>query len=204
MNVLPPSTPGVAVYLWERQPDESAKAFHAFCLYRDAGIQRSLTQVAQMLHVSKQAVGRWSRQHRWVRRALEWDNYEAARINEQTLQQQVQLRARMMQRLLARMEAMTEDEARSMSVFEFCALARTMQQGINGGGEHLAHFPTGLPQPEFRTRFYIDVIPERGEGFYYFRVEDEEGQPGIIGRVRSDEAAQNSLLEAHPTAIIVK
>lgn len=60
---------------WERQPGETAKAFAAFCVYRDqAPSQRSLSRVAQSLGKSKALMDRWSSQNRWVLRAAAWDN----------------------------------------------------------------------------------------------------------------------------------
>ena len=85
MDMLPPSISNGAVYPWDRQESESPKAFHAFTLYKDAGSERSLTHVAQRLHVSKQAIGRWSSQHHWVGRSLAWDNYQSRTINHAVL-----------------------------------------------------------------------------------------------------------------------
>lgn len=85
MDVLPPSTSNGAVCPWDRQGSESPKAFRAFTLYKDAGSERSLTHVAQRLHVSKQAIGRWSSQHHWVGRSLSWDNYQSRTINHAVL-----------------------------------------------------------------------------------------------------------------------
>jgi hypothetical protein len=55
---------------WERLPTETAKAFAAFVMYRDAGPQqRSLTLVAKHLNpgrpISVQAISEWSIKHRW-------------------------------------------------------------------------------------------------------------------------------------------
>jgi hypothetical protein len=67
---------------WERQADESDRAFAAFVVYRDLGGRRSLDEVCRRLYPRSQtgrkraATGRvqlWSTRHRWVARARAWD-----------------------------------------------------------------------------------------------------------------------------------
>lgn len=59
---------------WERQPNESAKAFEAFDLYCKLGEERSIRKVAQKLNKSTQLLGRWSSQWNWVNRSRDYDN----------------------------------------------------------------------------------------------------------------------------------
>lgn len=59
--------------LWEQQPGESAKAFKAFSLYRDMGIERSVRKVAQRLNKSLTLIGRWSSAHNWPERVRAYD-----------------------------------------------------------------------------------------------------------------------------------
>lgn len=58
---------------WERQPDESAKAFEAFAIYRDMGIDRSIRKVAQRLGKSATLIGKWSSRHNWPERVKAYD-----------------------------------------------------------------------------------------------------------------------------------
>jgi hypothetical protein len=53
---------------WSRQPDESARAFEAFELYRDMGAERSLAKVGRELGKSTALMERWSATHDWVDR----------------------------------------------------------------------------------------------------------------------------------------
>ena len=58
--------------LWERQPGESAKAFHAFTFYRDLGHERSVSKVAQIYRPGRNLrslMSRWSTKYSWVKRA---------------------------------------------------------------------------------------------------------------------------------------
>lgn len=57
-----------------RLPKEGEKPFEAFCLYRDAGAQRSLRRVARALGKSDTLIKRWSSAWMWNERARDWDN----------------------------------------------------------------------------------------------------------------------------------
>ena len=58
---------------WERQEGETAKAWEAFCIYRDMGIDRSLRKVVQTLNKSLTQIGEWSSKYDWVKRVAAWD-----------------------------------------------------------------------------------------------------------------------------------
>ena len=60
---------------WDRQPNESAKAYEAFCVYRDLGEIRGLSKVGQKLHKSKTLIGRWSARRNWAARVRDYDVY---------------------------------------------------------------------------------------------------------------------------------
>ena len=63
---------------FERQPDESAKAFTAFTAYADMGPKRSLAAVGQTLGKSVGLIERWSRRHDWVNRTRALEAHLAA------------------------------------------------------------------------------------------------------------------------------
>jgi hypothetical protein len=44
---------------WDRQPNESPKAFEAFAIYRDMAYRRSLAAVGWKLHKSRTLLSRW-------------------------------------------------------------------------------------------------------------------------------------------------
>jgi len=93
---------------WERQPNESPEAFHAFTLYRDGGPKRSLDGVSRALRGEGQPsallllggkpasgapnerrrsgrVSQWSRDWDWVERAAAWDSVVDTRVRERQL-----------------------------------------------------------------------------------------------------------------------
>lgn len=59
---------------WERQKDESSKAFEGFTVYRDMGAERSLAKAGRSLGKSKTLLEKWSSQWNWVERARAYDN----------------------------------------------------------------------------------------------------------------------------------
>jgi hypothetical protein len=58
---------------WERQEEETAKAYEAFSEYRDMGADRSLAKVGYKLGKSKAQMEKWSKKYSWVARAEAWD-----------------------------------------------------------------------------------------------------------------------------------
>jgi len=76
--------------LWDRQDHEGAEAYRAFCRYRELGSgERSYEVVSQEIGCSIQLLKRWGSRHRWVNRALAWDDYI------DSLQQERSIRARL-------------------------------------------------------------------------------------------------------------
>jgi hypothetical protein len=72
---------------WEKQSGESAKAFHAFTLYRDMRAGRSLANVGRTLGETGVAgpsmVAEWSARWRWVERADAYDRDQDRRDREE-------------------------------------------------------------------------------------------------------------------------
>lgn len=63
---------------WERQPQETAKAYEAFVTYRDLGAARSAAKTAEKLGKSIRLIAEWSSQWRWVIRVRAWDDHQHA------------------------------------------------------------------------------------------------------------------------------
>jgi len=72
--------------LWERQLGESARAFHAFTLYRDMGHERSVSKVAQIYRPGRNLrslMSRWCTKYDWVKRAEAYDDHMDALSRKQ-------------------------------------------------------------------------------------------------------------------------
>lgn len=61
---------------WERLPQETAKAFYAFKIYRDLSPnERNLTKVSKKYRKKVYIINRWSQVHNWRKRALAYDEH---------------------------------------------------------------------------------------------------------------------------------
>ena len=67
---------------WERQPEETPKAFEAFCVYRDLGPERSIVKAGNQLGKNRVTLEQWSSKYEWVKRCAAWDT-EQDRIARQ-------------------------------------------------------------------------------------------------------------------------
>lgn len=63
----------IELELWERQPEETARAFEAFCVYRNLGANRSIRKTAQELNKNCTTIAEWSSKYDWVKRVAAWD-----------------------------------------------------------------------------------------------------------------------------------
>ena len=63
---------------WDRQPNESPKAFEAFAIYRDLGVYRDQRAVALAVKKQRALLGRWSVTYEWVSRVSAWDAWNDA------------------------------------------------------------------------------------------------------------------------------
>jgi hypothetical protein len=71
---------------WDRRPKESVAAYRAFLVYRDQGLDRSLTAVKAVYaqRPTKESgarrpdLERWSSRYQWVERCRAWDNHVQA------------------------------------------------------------------------------------------------------------------------------
>jgi hypothetical protein len=84
------------IAFWEPRPGEPAKAYRAFCIYRDLGRGRSLDQASRVYHQTSRAtdvaparrprasgtIRSWAARWQWGARARAWDE-EQSRIYEE-------------------------------------------------------------------------------------------------------------------------
>lgn len=79
---------------WERQEGETARAFEAFCKYRDMGPDRSLRKVVQALNKNLTTIAEWSSKYDWVKRVASWDAEQDRIARQQQLQDIKKMRKR--------------------------------------------------------------------------------------------------------------
>lgn len=73
--------------LWERQENESPQAYEAFVVYRDLGVGRTFTAVAEKLRKSVSLIRRWKDAWNWETRADCWDRAIAEKAIEQAAEE---------------------------------------------------------------------------------------------------------------------
>ena len=86
----------------ERLPDESPKAFKAFCLFRAMGYKRSIKACMEMDGIEPKKYGSWARYARlyhWNERAAEYDAYIAKETERELLAERVERKRRQMEML---------------------------------------------------------------------------------------------------------
>ena len=67
-----------SVESWDQCPDESAKEYDAFCVYRDMGRIRSLAKTAKAMDHPpgyKKTLWEWSKKYAWQSRCLDYDRH---------------------------------------------------------------------------------------------------------------------------------
>ena len=77
--------------LWERQEQESPQAYEAFTVYRDLGVGRTFTTVAEKLQKSVSLIRRWKDKWDWEIRADAWDKTIAQKAIEQAAKDYAQM-----------------------------------------------------------------------------------------------------------------
>jgi hypothetical protein len=143
-KVMLPYSSGIALQAlqkpWDRQPQESHKAFAAFVIYRNLAGDRTYQEVAQMLRCSGSNVRRWAAKWAWNFRAHEWDTYQDQKAQEALIRERVRMAERQaqngmtmqsiaaaeMERLLSSLEASKLGKRRGLSASE---IAKFMEIG---------------------------------------------------------------------------
>lgn len=88
---------------WEKRlPEESPKAFKAFCLFRSMGYKRSIKACLELHGIDPKKYGSWSRYARlfnWNERAAAYDEYIAKETTRELLAERVERQKRQMEML---------------------------------------------------------------------------------------------------------
>lgn len=74
------------VEMWERQPNEQAKQFKAFCLYRDMNPgDQTMKRLSAMTGVSERTLAMWKKDFKWEERSQAWADEEDRQAREKHL-----------------------------------------------------------------------------------------------------------------------
>lgn len=82
-------------HIWAtRRPKESAKAFAAFEVYRDMGLDRSLRRVAEGLARNVKTLARLSKRNEWVKRVAAFDSWVSEQKAKETAREIIEMNRR--------------------------------------------------------------------------------------------------------------
>jgi hypothetical protein len=108
---------------WDQAGGESAKAFHAFTIFRDLGWDRSVKKVIEKEEKTQSLIYRWSVSHRWRERAQAWDEFQ------DQLSQAAAVRTRLEMNKAALMIAQTM-QTKAMDGYQALQTVRTVKDPV--------------------------------------------------------------------------
>lgn len=167
---------------WERQPGESARAYAAFCIYRDMPPRkRSLREVAAKLkgkpgkYKSVPAnISMWSAKWRWAERAAAWDEERDRQEREAQIRAVKEMRERhareamaLQEKALKRLKAMNPEELSPADVLRYFVEAAKLERISRGEPETIQEqrndWVSALLQVWSRRQARQKAQPEAGE-----------------------------------------
>ena len=155
MPVIPPEP-------WERQEDETEKAFEAFAMYRDMGSgNRSCAKVAGELRKSCGLIERWSRNHQWQKRVAAWDAEQdriarQAQIDEikKMRKRHADLASAMLIKAARALQRIPDDEIRAGDVSRMVDTASKLERISRGDAGEVVEERDGGSAPSI-VQFYM-------------------------------------------------
>lgn len=127
---------------WERQEGETAKAFEAFCVYRDLGIQRSIAKTGKSLGKTCAHLEAWSSKYNWVERATQWDAEQDRAVRQQQLDDIKKMRKRhadlaeaMLIKAARALKRIPDDEIKAGDVTRMLDIATKVERISRGDSE---------------------------------------------------------------------
>lgn len=124
---------------WERQPDETAKQFEAFRIYRDLGDERTTKAVSLELGKSLALIQRWSSANKWVERCGAWDMEQDRILRLEQLKDIKKMRRRhadlasaVLEKAAAALEIMEPEEIRPSDLSRMLDIASKLERVSRG------------------------------------------------------------------------
>lgn len=157
---------------WERQPGETIKAFEAFSVYRDLGVNRSIEKAGKALGKSRVTLEPWSAKFLWVKRAAAWDAEQDRVARQAQLDEIKKMRKRhatlasaMLVKAAKALQRIPEDEIKAGDVSRMVETAAKLERISRGDvGEVVEERDGGESLPT--VQFYMprnSREPEDGE-----------------------------------------
>ena len=127
--------------IWERLPGESSKAYEAFCIYRDLGVDRSIEKTAKsrLKPGSFSWLRNWSSKYNWVERARAYDDYlerEKRKEQEKAILEMVERHTKeamaLQQKALERLKSLDPNELSTRDVLNYLMEAMKLERLSRG------------------------------------------------------------------------
>lgn len=148
--------------IWEKFPQETAKSFGAFKVYRDlAATERSLKRTCEIFY-GEYSPGKmrqmqtWSAQYSWVARAAAWDEYMDQKSREEQLKQVKEMRERqaklgkaLQQAAITRLRTIVPEELTPEQVLAFINLGINIERKALGEPEQIHKITGGVAVVDF-------------------------------------------------------
>lgn len=124
---------------WERQKGETAKAYAAFCAYRDLGPDRSIRKAGEKLGKNQTTLEQWSAQNKWRERAGKWDDEQDRIARADQIAEIKKMRKRhadlataMLVKAAKALQRIPEDEVRASDVSRLVETASKLERISRG------------------------------------------------------------------------
>ena len=171
------NTPEPKIEPWERQEGETAKAFEAFCKYRDMGPDRSLRKVVQALNKNLTTIAEWSTKYDWVKRVASWDAEQDRIARQQQLKEIKAMRNRhagMAKAMIVKagraLQKIPDDEIKASDISRMIEVASKLERISRGdvgevieernGGEAISPVQIYIPSNNREKKDTFDDLEE--------------------------------------------
>jgi hypothetical protein len=128
--------------IWERQKDESAKAYQWFCRYLDYGVDRSFMKVRKKYgesSISMRLFERWSAQHQWIKRCCRYDESVEAEHRKELRAYAIEMAKRHMEqaktlqkKAFTRLEELSPEELSPTELLRFLEVGMKLERETLG------------------------------------------------------------------------
>lgn len=120
---------------WERQKEESEKAFEAFTVYRDMGEKRTYAAVAEKLQKSSSLIRRWKDRFEWRERVRAYDNElekeamaKAIKERKSMTDRHIKIAIQLQEKALEALEALLIKDLSPKDIKEYIKMATDLER----------------------------------------------------------------------------
>lgn len=143
-------------------PKESQAAYDAFLVYRNMAKPRSIREVARSVGKYDSLIERWSSRHKWVERALLWDNAEQRIADDEALRKHQLWERRRLDAIERRYARAMELDQRAQQMLAMPILRKVKEERDDKGNVKLVVFePAGWRQRDAALMLQLANALER-------------------------------------------